>query len=137
MLNEIADQGAWAQAVWGLIDHINASPNDTPPGSSRFQAVQGAVLASLVGSGPVRRRYGAHPPRHADERFFILCNLAVRRSATRNQVPSRSSISKGRPGLRKCCSCLWTQKSAFSFASGKLPERAAAVISSSKRMPGN
>ena len=34
MLNEIADQGAWAQAVWGLIDHINANPNDTPPGST-------------------------------------------------------------------------------------------------------
>jgi hypothetical protein len=34
MLNEIADQGAWAQAVWGLIDHINANPNDTPPVST-------------------------------------------------------------------------------------------------------
>jgi len=59
---------------------VFGGPNDTPPGASRFQAVQGAVLASLVGSGPVRRRYGAHPPGHADERFFILCNLAVRRS---------------------------------------------------------
>ena len=60
---------------------VFGGPNDTPPGGSRFQAVQGAVLASLVGSGPVRRRYGAHPATHADERFFILCNLAVRRSA--------------------------------------------------------
>lgn len=59
---------------------VFGGPNDTPPGCSRFQAVQGAVLASLVGSGPVRRRYGAHPATHADERFFILCNLAVRRS---------------------------------------------------------
>jgi GT2 family glycosyltransferase len=57
---------------------VFGGPNDTPPGSSRFQVVQGAVLASIVGSGPVRRRYGAHPPRWADERFFILCNLAVR-----------------------------------------------------------
>ncbi|HEU5082858.1 MAG TPA: glycosyltransferase [Acidimicrobiales bacterium] len=72
-LDELAAQHPEA-AVFG-------GPNDTPPGSSRFQAVQGAVLASLVGSGPVRRRYGAHPPTHADERFFILCNLAVRRSA--------------------------------------------------------
>lgn len=72
-LDELATQHPEA-AVFG-------GPNDTPPGSSRFQAVQGAVLASLVGSGPVRRRYGAHPPTHADERFFILCNLAVRRSA--------------------------------------------------------
>lgn len=59
---------------------VFGGPNDTPPGCSRFQAVQGAVLASLVGSGPVRRRYGAHPATQADERFFILCNLAVRRS---------------------------------------------------------
>lgn len=59
---------------------VFGGPNDTPPGGSSFQAVQGAVLASLMGSGPVRRRYGAHPATHADERFFILCNLAVRRS---------------------------------------------------------
>jgi hypothetical protein len=43
--------------------------------------VQGAVLATVVGVGPVRRRYGAHPPGPADERFFTLCNLAVRRRA--------------------------------------------------------
>jgi glycosyltransferase involved in cell wall biosynthesis len=59
---------------------VFGGPNDTPTGSTRFQAVQGGVLASIVGSGPVRRRYGAHPPGEADERFFILCNLAVRRS---------------------------------------------------------
>jgi glycosyltransferase involved in cell wall biosynthesis len=59
---------------------VFGGPNDTPPGGTRFQAVQGGVLASIVGSGPVRRRYGAHPPGEADERFFILCNLAVRRS---------------------------------------------------------
>lgn len=31
MLNEIAHQGGWAQAVWGLIDHISAGPSHTPP----------------------------------------------------------------------------------------------------------
>ena len=60
---------------------VFGGPNDTPPGSTRFQFVQGAALASMVGSGPVRRRYGAHPAGAADERFFILCNLAVRRAA--------------------------------------------------------
>ena len=60
---------------------VFGGPNDTPPASSRFQFVQGAVLASLVGTGPVRRRYGAHRAGVADERWFILCNLAVRRTA--------------------------------------------------------
>jgi hypothetical protein len=45
--------------------------------------VQGAVLSSLLATGPVRRRYGPHPPGPADERFFILCNLAIRRRALR------------------------------------------------------
>jgi GT2 family glycosyltransferase len=58
---------------------VFGGPNETPPHSSRFQAVQGAVLASIVASGPVRRRYGPHPAGPADERWFILCNLAVRR----------------------------------------------------------
>ncbi len=58
---------------------VFGGPNDTPADSTPFQMTQGAVLASIVGSGPVRRRYGAHPPGEADERFFILCNLAVRR----------------------------------------------------------
>ena len=60
---------------------VFGGPNDTPPGSSRFEVVQGAAMASIVGSGPVRRRYGPHPAGPADERFFILCNLAVRRAA--------------------------------------------------------
>lgn len=60
---------------------VFGGPNETPPASSRFQFVQGAVLASLVGSGPVRRRYGAHRAGVADERWFILCNLTVRRQA--------------------------------------------------------
>jgi GT2 family glycosyltransferase len=60
---------------------VFGGPNLTPQGSSRFQVVQGAVLGSFVTSGPVRRRYGQHPAAKADERFFILCNLAVRRSA--------------------------------------------------------
>ena len=58
---------------------VFGGPNDTPPNSSRFQVVQGAALSSLVGSGPVSRRYGARHPCFADERWFTLCNLAVRR----------------------------------------------------------
>jgi succinoglycan biosynthesis protein ExoA len=59
---------------------VLGGPNDSPPTSTRFQFVQGAVLASVVGSGPVRRRYGAHPAGMAGDEAFILCNLAVRRS---------------------------------------------------------
>jgi succinoglycan biosynthesis protein ExoA len=58
---------------------VFGGPNLTPPGSTRFQVVQGAVLASAIATGPVRRRYGDHPAGMADERSFILCNLAVRR----------------------------------------------------------
>lgn len=63
---------------------VFGGPNATPAGSSFFQAVQGAVLGSIVASGPVRRRYGKHPPGSADERFFILCNLAIRRRSMRD-----------------------------------------------------
>lgn len=62
---------------------VFGGPNVTPPRSSRFQTVQGAVLGSMVGAGPVRRRYGRHPLGTADERWFTLCNLAIRRSAMR------------------------------------------------------
>ena len=65
------------------IKHPQASvfggPNETPPGSSQFQIVQGAALSSVMGAGPVSRRYGAHHAGPADERWFTLCNLAVRR----------------------------------------------------------
>lgn len=60
---------------------VFGGPNLTPPHSSLFQAVQGGVLGSLLGAGPVRRRYGSHAPGLADERFFTLCNLAIRRDA--------------------------------------------------------
>jgi hypothetical protein len=60
---------------------VFGGPNETPPASSRFQIVQGAVLSSLMGAGPVSRRYGARHPGAADERWFTLCNLAVRRRA--------------------------------------------------------
>jgi GT2 family glycosyltransferase len=60
---------------------VFGGPNDSPDSSTRFQFVQGAAMASIVGAGPVRRRYGAHPAGRADERFFILCNLAIRRTA--------------------------------------------------------
>jgi glycosyltransferase involved in cell wall biosynthesis len=68
---------------------VFGGPNETPPGSTLFQTVQGAVLASIVGSGPVRRRYGQHPAGPADERFFTLCNLAVRREV---MVPFRKDL---------------------------------------------
>ncbi len=58
---------------------VFGGPNDTPAGSSFFQVVQGAVLSSMMGAGPVSRRYGARHPGPADERWFTLCNLAVRR----------------------------------------------------------
>lgn len=60
---------------------VFGGPNLTPPSSGRFQIVQGAVLSSAVGAGPVSRRYGARHPGAADERWFTLCNLAVRREA--------------------------------------------------------
>jgi glycosyltransferase involved in cell wall biosynthesis len=60
---------------------VFGGPNDSPEHSTRFQFVQGAAMASIAGAGPVRRRYGAHPAGPADERYFILCNLAVRRRA--------------------------------------------------------
>lgn len=74
MLRRLADM-AVAHPDAGVF----GGPNDTPPDSSTFQVVQGAVLASMMGSGPVRRRYGAHPAGEADQRSFILCNLAIRR----------------------------------------------------------
>lgn len=60
---------------------VFGGPNLTPPGSTTFQSVQGAILGSIVATGPVRRRYGQHPGGRADERFFTLCNMAVRRNA--------------------------------------------------------
>jgi hypothetical protein len=60
---------------------VFGGPNVTPPASSSFQIVQGAVLSSLIGAGPVSRRYGARHAGFADERWFTLCNLAVRREA--------------------------------------------------------
>ena len=67
---------------------VFGGPNTTPPGSAYFQRVQGAVLASIVTSGPVRRRYGHHPPGPADERFFTLCNMAMRRDSMRDFDPT-------------------------------------------------
>jgi glycosyltransferase involved in cell wall biosynthesis len=59
---------------------VFGGPNVTPRGSATFELVQGAVLSSIVATGPVRRRYGPHPSGPADQRWFTLCNLAVRRS---------------------------------------------------------
>jgi GT2 family glycosyltransferase len=58
---------------------VFGGPNETPPDSSQFQIVQGAALSSAMGAGPVSRRYGARHAGPADERWFTLCNLAVRR----------------------------------------------------------
>jgi succinoglycan biosynthesis protein ExoA len=71
---------------------VFGGPNDTPPGSSRFQGTQGAVLGSLAGSGPVRRRYTTHRSAPARERDLILCNLAVKREA---MVPFNDSLTGG------------------------------------------
>lgn len=37
MLTEIEDQGGWAEAVWGLADHVNADPADATPVSTPDQ----------------------------------------------------------------------------------------------------
>jgi hypothetical protein len=85
-----------ADLVEDAEDHPDASvfggPNLTPHGSSRFQVVQGAVLGSLIGSGPSRRRWGAHPAGFAREPHFTLCNLAVRSSA---MVPFPTGLRTG------------------------------------------
>lgn len=60
---------------------VFGGPNLTPAGSSRFQIVQGGVLGSILGTGPVCRRYSRRPSGLADERSFTLCNMAVRRQA--------------------------------------------------------
>jgi lipopolysaccharide transport system permease protein len=70
-LHEVADAHPEADVLGG--------PNLGPRGSTRFQAVQTAVLASVLGAGPVRHRYGEHPARSDDERAFTLCALAIRR----------------------------------------------------------
>jgi hypothetical protein len=69
---------------------VFGGPNLTPPDSSFFQEVQGAILGSVLATGPVRRRYGRHPAGLADERFFTLCNMAVRRTAMTSFPPSLS-----------------------------------------------
>jgi|SRR5579884_526993 len=68
---------------------VFGGPNETPPASPRFEIVQGAVLSSLMGAGPVSRRYGARRGGPADERWFTLCNLAVRR---RVMIPFASNL---------------------------------------------
>jgi len=60
---------------------VLGGPNETPVASTRFQVVQGAVLASRLGAGPVRGRYGSRAAGPADETCLTLCNLAVRRDA--------------------------------------------------------
>ena len=71
---------------------VIGGPNLTPPSSPFFEIVQGAVLGSILATGPVRRRYGEHPGAFADERYFTLCNLAVRREA---MIPFPASLAGG------------------------------------------
>jgi len=71
---------------------VFGGPNDTPPDSTRFQVTQGAVLGSIAGSGPARRRYTKHRSARAHERDLILCNLAVKREV---MVPFNTSLSGG------------------------------------------
>jgi succinoglycan biosynthesis protein ExoA len=94
---------------------VFGGPNETPPRSSLFEVVQGAVLGSAIGSGPVSRRYGARHAGRADERWFTLCNLAVRRAvmvpfvsdlvcaeenALLSQLRARGEQMQYDPGLR-------------------------------------
>jgi hypothetical protein len=69
---------------------VFGGPNLTPPDSSRFQVVSGAILGSVLATGPVRRRYARHPAGAADERFFTLCNMAVRRKVMVSFPPALS-----------------------------------------------
>lgn len=71
---------------------VFGGPNETPSGSSVYQVVQGAVLSSRVGAGPVCRRYGPHSAAFVDERWFTLCNLAVRRGV---MLPFLEGLTSG------------------------------------------
>ena len=59
---------------------VVGGPNLTPPSSSRFEQLAGRVLASAVGTGPLRHRYGLGPAARGGDRSLILCNLAARRT---------------------------------------------------------
>jgi glycosyltransferase involved in cell wall biosynthesis len=80
--------GAAADAYPGV--GVFGGPNLTPPGSTLFQIVSGAILGSMLATGPVRRRYGRHAAGAADERFFTLCNMAIRRAVMPEFPPSFS-----------------------------------------------
>ena len=91
---------------------VFGGPNDTPPGSTQFQVTQGAVLASIVGSGPVRRRYGAHPAGRG--RRAVLHPLQPRRPAQRHgRVRVRPRLRRGERRARRdvaseACACTTT-----------------------------
>ena len=110
---------------------VFGGPNDTPPSSTGFQFVQGAVLASMVGSGPVRRRYGAHPAGPAGDEAFILCNLAVRRDVM-VPLPRRLPVRRGerpaeRPPPPRAWSCTtppsWSSTTSAARRRGASPSR--------------
>jgi hypothetical protein len=58
---------------------VVGGPNLTPPTAPRFEQVAGRVLASPLGSGPVRHRYTASAEKPGRNRSLTLCNLAIRR----------------------------------------------------------
>jgi hypothetical protein len=58
---------------------VAGGPNLTPPAAPRFEQVSGRVLASALGSGPVRHRYARGTERPGRSRSLTLCNLAIRR----------------------------------------------------------
>ena len=58
---------------------VAGGPNLTPPHSPTLERLSGSVLASAVGTGPVRHRYGPWRPGRASELSLTLCNLVVRR----------------------------------------------------------
>jgi hypothetical protein len=57
---------------------VVGGPNVTPPRAPRFEQVAGRVLASALGSGPVRHRYAVADSKPGRNRTLTLCNLAIR-----------------------------------------------------------
>jgi O-antigen/teichoic acid export membrane protein len=59
---------------------VAGGPNLTTPSGPRLEQLAGRVLASPVGTGPLRDRYRPGPPGEGTGRNLMLCNLVVRRS---------------------------------------------------------
>jgi cellulose synthase/poly-beta-1,6-N-acetylglucosamine synthase-like glycosyltransferase len=59
---------------------VAGGPNLTPKRSTTFEELAGRVLASALGTGPVRHRYRTEPPGRLTDRNMSLACLLVRRS---------------------------------------------------------